>query len=74
MSPRGALALTAMAKANALYENRDYCIPLDVKKIYKDVVCHRLVLNSKARMNKITSFMVADEILGNEAVPRQAKR
>ena len=74
VSPRGALALTAMAKANALYENRDYCIPLDVKKVYKDVVCHRLVLNSKARMNKITSFMVADEILGNEAVPRQAKR
>lgn len=74
VSPRGTIALTAMAKANALYENRDYCIPLDVKKVYMDVVCHRLVLNSKAKMNKVTQGKVAGDILASEAVPRQAKR
>lgn len=73
VSPRGTLALTAMAKAHALCEERDYCIPLDVKAVFKDVVCHRLVLSSRARMNKASEDMVAGEILEATAVPRLKK-
>ena len=73
VSPRGTLALTAMAKAYALYEGRDYCIPTDVKNVFVDVVSHRLVLNSKARINKITESQTAGEILKATAVPRLKK-
>ena len=73
VSPRGTLALAAMAKAYALCEDRDYCIPTDVKNVFVDVVSHRLVLNSKARINKITEIQTAVEILNETAVPRLKK-
>lgn len=73
VSPRGTLALAAMAKAYALCEDRDYCIPTDVKNAFVDVVSHRLVLNSKARINKITEIQTAVEILNETAVPRLKK-
>lgn len=73
VSPRGTLALTMMAKSYALYEERDYCIPSDIKAVFSDVICHRLVLNSRARMNKVSESMVARGILEATAVPRLKK-
>lgn len=73
VSPRGTLAVAAMAKAHALYQDRDYCIPADVKFVFPDVVCHRLVLNSKARLEKITDREVAAQILERTAAPRLKK-
>lgn len=73
VSPRGTLALTAMAKAYALYEGRDYCIPSDIRSVFVDVVSHRLVLSPKARVNRISESEAAGEILNATAVPRLKK-
>ena len=47
-SPRATLALTAMARAAALVQGRDFVIPEDVQRIFPDVVVHRLLLSPRA--------------------------
>ncbi|MCI8539435.1 MAG: MoxR family ATPase [Oscillospiraceae bacterium] len=42
-SPRASLALTAMAKAAAWVNGRDYVVPADVRMIFRDVMEHRLI-------------------------------
>ena len=62
-----------MAKAYALYEGRDYCIPSDIRNVFVDVVSHRLVLSPKARISRISESEAAGEILNATAVPRLKK-
>lgn len=50
VSPRGSLALTAMAKSAAFVAGRDYVVPEDVEQVFTDVAAHRIVLDQKARM------------------------
>lgn len=69
-SPRGTIALTQMAKACAYVRGRDYVTPQDVQAVYKEVVCHRMVLNTKARIEQITEEQVAEEILRTVQAPK----
>jgi MoxR-like ATPase len=46
LSPRGALALTRAARAYALVNGRDYCVPDDIKTVAVPVVAHRTLLDS----------------------------
>lgn len=70
VSPRGSLALTSMAKANAYLEERKYVTPDDVKRVFKDVTAHRMVLQPKARVNHVTIYDLIDNILNQVAAPR----
>lgn len=70
VSPRGTLAVAAMAKAYALYEDRDYCIPADVKEVFLDVVGHRLVLSQRAAREMVSERDVVVQILESTAAPR----
>ena len=45
LSPRGAQALAAAAKAAAFLAGRDYCVPDDVKAVAAPVAAHRLMLD-----------------------------
>jgi len=69
VSPRGTIALTSMAKSSALMRGRDFVIPDDVTFIFKDVVEHRILLNSKARINDVTVQSMLSEIINNIPVP-----
>ncbi len=69
MSPRGTIACTKMAKAWAFLQGRDYVMPEDVAEIFPDVVKHRLVLNTKARVTHISEAAVTEEILSNVHQP-----
>ncbi len=69
VSPRGSLALYHMAKAHAFCSGRDYVIPEDVMDIFKDVCSHRLLLNSKARINNVTAADILDTILKETPQP-----
>lgn len=42
VSPRGAIALRRVAQARAYFENRDYCVPDDIKKMIEPVLAHRI--------------------------------
>ncbi len=46
VSPRGAIFLLRAAKAKALMEGRDYCIPDDVKSLTLPILGHRIIPTS----------------------------
>lgn len=50
VSPRGVLALSQMAKAHAVLEDRIYVVPEDVQAVFIDVCAHRLILRPQARV------------------------
>ena len=47
VSPRGTLALFRAAQALALTEQRDYCVPDDIKRLALPVFAHRLLVSSR---------------------------
>jgi MoxR-like ATPase len=47
VSPRGTLALFRAAQALALTEERDYCLPDDIKRLVIPVFAHRIVVSSR---------------------------
>lgn len=60
LSPRAALAILAMSKANAYINDRDYVVPEDVKSSFIPVSRHRIKLSSKGIMSNIE----VDTLLG----------
>ena len=72
ISPRGTIAIAQMAKARAFLLGRAYVIPEDIADVYLDVAAHRIRLNSKARMNRVTETAVLEQIL--ETTPRPTVR
>ncbi len=54
LSPRAGLDLLMASKSKAYINGRDFVIPEDVIEMSKVVLPHRLVLTSKARMDKYT--------------------
>ena len=66
-SPRATLAVTALAKAAAQLQGRDYVLPRDVQKVFAKTVEHRLLLTSKAEASGISCGRILSEIL--KAVP-----
>ncbi len=69
VSPRGTLAIAKMAKACAFLRERDYVIPDDVADVWKDVAVHRIVVNAKARIGKVTADQILDSILKSVKKP-----
>ncbi|MBU4070326.1 MAG: AAA family ATPase [Nanoarchaeota archaeon] len=63
-SPRASIGLFIASKAWALMKGRNYVIPKDVKDIAHYVLRHRIILNYKARAEKLDSDKLIDEILG----------
>lgn len=51
-SPRGSIALSALARAYALYHGRDYVLPDDVKYLAPYVLAHRISLTYTAKTEK----------------------
>ena len=69
LSPRGTIACTRMAKAWAFLQGREYVLPEDVAEIYTDVARHRIVLNTKARVTRVSEEAVLKEILSEVKPP-----
>ena len=70
LSPRGTIALLKMTKATALLKGRDYVIPDDVIYAFSDVVSHRIILSSKARINSAEEEQILKEIISSVQMPR----
>ncbi|MBQ7278549.1 MAG: MoxR family ATPase [Clostridia bacterium] len=68
-SPRASLAITAMAKAAAWVQGRDYVLPGDVKLIYPATVTHRLLLTPDAEAAGRKAFALVEEILKSTPAP-----
>lgn len=70
VSPRGTIALASLAKADAFMHGREFVLPEDVENIFADVVCHRFVLNSKAKLEHVGERQIAKDILRRIPAPR----
>ncbi|MFN2455562.1 MAG: AAA family ATPase [Pyrinomonadaceae bacterium] len=72
ISPRGTLALFRAAQALAVTENRDYCVPDDIKRLVLPVFAHRLVVSSRFSSHLRRSEeaeAVLEEIMKTISVP-----
>lgn len=68
-SPRASLAIFRASQAIAALRGRNYVLPDDIKKIYKPVLAHRVILKPEARLRKITAESIIDELVAEIAVP-----
>ncbi len=62
-SPRALLSLIRCAQALTYLEERDYCIPEDIKTAAELTLPHRLILTSEARLSRITGAELVKDIL-----------
>ncbi len=63
-SPRSSIALYIASKAHALVEGRGYVIPDDVKKVTRNVLRHRIILNFEGEAEEISTESIITELLG----------
>ncbi len=73
LSPRGAIAVSKMARAAAWLDGRDYVIPEDVQRVFSDVIAHRLILSPAAKLEKHTAADCAQVVLREVPLPHRAK-
>ncbi len=70
VSPRGATALQATARAWAWLAGRNFVIPDDVKALARPTLRHRVQLRPEAELEGATADGVIDAVLGSVPVPR----
>jgi MoxR-like ATPase len=68
-SPRGGLALVALARGQAVLERRDYVTPEDVKAVAVPALAHRISLRPELWVRKVTSADVVADLLRTVEVP-----
>ena len=68
-SPRGSLSLFRAAQAWAFYNERDYVLPDDIKKMVIPVLSHRLMLKQETKLKKINPEEILNSIVGRINVP-----
>ena len=69
-SPRGTLAMTAMAKAVAQLRGRDYVLPKDVQEVFLHTITHRVLLSPGAEAQGKNASQVLTGILETVPAPR----
>jgi MoxR-like ATPase len=72
VSPRGTLALFRAAQALALTEEREFCLPDDIKRLVIPVFAHRVVVStrfSSSLRRSEESESVLREIMKTVSVP-----
>jgi MoxR-like ATPase len=72
-SPRGAIALMKVAKANALLEGRDFVLPDDVKVFAVDALAHRIVVKAEYSFEGVSGVDVVRAALEKTPVPKGAE-
>ncbi len=70
VSPRGATALLATAKAWAWLSGRDYATPDDVKALARPTLRHRIAVRPEAELEGVTAETVLEQVLATVPVPR----
>ena len=69
-SPRATIAVTAMSRALAYLQRRDYVLPEDIQAVFPEVVDHRLLLPGDAAARGIQSKDLLAGILRNVPAPK----
>ena len=72
VSPRASLSLLRAAQAWALYQERDYVIPDDVKQMVLPVFNHRIIIKPEATLKDVNAVTILESILNATAIPLEA--
>lgn len=73
-SPRASIALLKMAQAMAYLSGRDYVLPGDVQYVFPDVIGHRIVMSSQAKIGGVSPGSVLKSILKQVPAPTITRR
>ena len=68
-SPRASLWMTIAAKASAAMDGRKYVNPLDIQKVAKNVLRHRVLIKPEYEFDGTTSEIIIDRILQHTPAP-----
>lgn len=68
-SPRNSINIFIAAKARALVEGKNFVTPTHVKKVAKDVMRHRIILNYEGTAESIKTDSIITEILSKVPLP-----
>ena len=71
-SPRASIALTAISKALAYLQGRDYVIPKDIAPLFNITLAHRLLLRPGVENDGITAQQVLGGIMQSVRAPQPA--
>ena len=69
VSPRAVMAVMLLAKAHAFWDGRDYLVPEDIRFVFVDVCCHRIILNPQAKIRKEAPQTILRELIGTVKPP-----
>jgi len=69
-SPRASLAITAISKAAAYLQGRDYVVPNDIAPLFGDTLAHRLILKPGVENENVSAAKVLDSIINSVSIPR----
>ncbi len=69
-SPRGGLAMVALARGQAVLEGRGYVTPEDVKAVAGPALAHRLSLRPELWVRRVTGDDIVAELLSTVPAPR----
>ena len=68
-SPRASIGLYIASKAEAFMNAKGFVTPHDIKKVAKDVLRHRIILNYEGQAEGISTDQIIDEVLAKVPVP-----
>ncbi|OLS30057.1 MAG: hypothetical protein HeimAB125_20680 [Candidatus Heimdallarchaeota archaeon AB_125] len=68
-SPRASIWMTISAKASAAMDGRNYVNPLDIQKVAKNVLRHRVLIKPEYEFDGTTSEIIIDRILKHTPAP-----
>ncbi len=70
ISPRGAIAMCAMARACAYVKGRDYVIPEDIVENFMEICSHRIMLHPKSQLAGLNTEKILNSILEEIKAPK----
>jgi MoxR-like ATPase len=68
-SPRASIDLFKVVRARAYMDNKDFVSPIDIAKVLKDILRHRIVLTYEAQADDINPDYIIDEVISNVDIP-----
>ena len=69
VSPRGSVAIAGVSKACAFMHGRDYVVPSDVQEVLYETMSHRILLNARSKVNKVSEEEIIKDIISKVPVP-----
>ncbi len=69
-SPRASIDLMRASKAKAAMNGRDFVTPEDIKRLFRPVIEHRVILSPEAELQGVNIREVTDELLTQVDVPK----